>query len=125
LNVIVPIGIGIALLLVLCIRRSPKPREVVQSLSPADRKFVADQIEPITKLPLDTAADEDAWLAATRAVMQRLKEHFPDGAWVVPEQVYHYFDDADIHRKEPSYRASTGARILEFIRLLREEPAKT
>ena len=125
MSIIVPVGIGIALLLALCIRRSPKPREIAQSLSAADRQFIADQIEPITKLPLDTAADEDAWLAATRAVIQCLKERFPDGNWVVPEQVYHYFDDADIHRKEPSYRAASEARVLEFVRLLREEPAKT
>jgi hypothetical protein len=125
LNIIVPIGIGIALLLALCIRRSPKPREIVQSLSPADRQFIANQIEPITKLPLDTTEDESAWLAATRAVMERLGTRFPEVASVVPEQVYHYFDDADIHRKEPSYRAASEARIREFIKLLREEPTKT
>ena len=107
------------------VRRGPKPRNIARSLSQADRRFIADQIEPITKLKLSIAADEDAWLAATRTAMQRLKERFPDVASVVPEQVYHYFDDADIHRKEPSYRVASEARILEFIRLLREEPAKT
>ena len=125
MSIIVPVGIGVALLLALSIRRSPKPREIVQSLSPADRRFIADEIEPITKLPLNTAEDEDAWLAATRAVMQRLSTRFPDVASVVPHHLYHYFDDSDIHRKEPSYRVASEARVLEFIRLLREEPAKT
>ena len=125
MNIIVPIGIGIALLLALCIRRSPKSRQIVQSLSPADRQFIADQIEPITRLPLNTAEDEDAWLVATRAVMQRLNTRFPDVASVVPHQLYHYFDDADIHRKKPSYRVASEARVLEFIRLVREEPART
>lgn len=97
----------------------------MQPLSPADRQFIADQIEPITKLPLNTAEDEDAWLAATRAVMQRLSTRFPDVASVVPHQLYHYFDDADIHRKEPSSRVASEARVLEFIRLLREESEKT
>jgi len=106
------------------VRRGPKPRDIARSLSPADRQFIADQIEPITKLQLSTAADEDAWLATTRAAMQRLKERFPDVASVVPHELYHYFDDADIHRKKPSYRAASEARILEFIRLLRE-PSKT
>jgi hypothetical protein len=82
LSIIVPIGIGLALLLALCIRRSPKPREIVQSLSPADRQFIADQIEPITKLPLETIEDESAWLAATRSVMERLGTRFPDVASV-------------------------------------------
>jgi len=124
LNILVPVIIGIAVGLLFTVRRGPKPRDIARSLLPADRQFIADQIEPITKLPLSSAADEDAWLAATRAVMQRLKERFPDVASVVPEEVYHYFDDADIHRKEPSYRVAREARILEFIRLLREEPAK-
>jgi hypothetical protein len=125
LNILFPFIVGIAVILLFAVRRGPKPRDIARSLSPADRQFIADQIEPITKLPLNTAADEDAWLAASRAAMQRLKERFPDVASVVPEQVYHYFDDADIHRKEPSYRVASEARILEFIRLLREEPAKT
>jgi len=106
------------------VRRGPKARDIARSLSPADRQFIADQIEPITKLPLNTPADEDAWLAATRAAMHRLKERFPDVASIVPEQVYHYFDDADIHRKELSYRVANEAGTLEFIRLLREESAK-
>jgi hypothetical protein len=125
LNIFIPVGIGVAVLLALCIRRSPKPREIVRPLSPADRQFIADQIEPITRLPLNTAEDEDAWLAATRAVMQRLNTRFPDVASVVPHELYHYFDDADIHRKEPSYRVASEAHVLEFIRLLREEPEKT
>jgi hypothetical protein len=94
------------------------------SLSAADRRFIADQIEPITNLPLSTPADEDAWLAATRSAMQRLSERFSDVASIVPELVYHYFDDADIHRKEPSYRTASEARVREFIRLLREESPK-
>jgi hypothetical protein len=125
LNVLVPVVVGIVVGLLFALRRGPKPRDIARSLLLADRQFIADQIEPITKLPLRSAADEDAWLAATRAVMQRLKERFPDVASVVPEQVYHYFNDADIHRKEPSYRAASESRILEFITLLREEPAKT
>src|SRR5438552_9894731 len=125
MNLLVPVIVGIVVGLLFAVRRGPKPRDIARSLSPADRQFIADQIEPITKLPLNTATDEDAWLAATRAVMQRLKERFLDVASVVPEQLYHYFDDADIHRKKPSYRVASEARVLEFIRLLREEPAKT
>jgi hypothetical protein len=94
-------------------------RSMQRPLSREDRQFIADQIEPITQLPLETPQDEDAWLAATQAVMQRLSARFPDVASVVPHHLYHYFDDADIHRKEPAYRAAQERRIIEFIRELR------
>ena len=125
MNIFLPVGIGIALLFALCIRRSQKQRKIVQSLSLGDRQFIADQIEPITELPLVTIEDELAWLVATRAVMERLGTRFSQVASVVPEEVYQYFDDADIHRKEPSHRAASEARVREFIRLLRQEPGKT
>jgi predicted SprT family Zn-dependent metalloprotease len=89
-------------------------------LSREDRQFIADQIEPITNLPLKTAEDDDAWLKTTRAVMQRLSTRFPDIASVVPHELYHYFDHADIHRKEPSYPAAREKRIIDFIRELRQ-----
>jgi hypothetical protein len=46
------------------------------SLSPADRKFIVEQLEPITRMPVSTAAEEDAWYAATRATMERLDARF-------------------------------------------------
>ena len=94
-------------------------------LSPADREFIADQLEPITRLPVRTAEDEAAWHAATRAVMERLETRFPDVAAVVPHQLYHYFDDADIFRKEPSFRSTWERYVLDFIRELRAPTTKT
>ena len=72
-------------------------------------------------MPLNTSEDEDAWLSATRQFMQRLQSRFTDVAAVVPHELYHYFHDADIHRKEPSYRAAREKRIVAFIRELREQ----
>jgi hypothetical protein len=95
-----------------------------RSLSPADREFIASQLEPITRLPVSTAAEEDAWYVATRATMERLETRFPDVASVVPHQLYHYFDDANIYREEPSFRATWERYVLDFIRELRA-PAKT
>ena len=92
---------------------------MLSSLSPADRRFIADQLEPITKMPVSSAEEEDAWYAATRAAMEQLKMRFPDVASVVPHQLYHYFDDADIYRKEPSFRATWERYVLAFIRELR------
>ena len=95
------------------------------SLSPADRDFIADELEPITQMPVTTPAEEEAWYAATRSAMQRLEKRFPDVASVVPHQLYHYFDDADIYRKEPSFRATWEPAVLAFIRELRACTTKT
>ena len=94
-------------------------------LSPADREFIAAQLEPITRLPVSTAAEEEALYTATRATMERLETRFPDVASVVPHQLYHYFDDADIYRKEPSFRATWQRYVLHFIRELRASSTKT
>ncbi len=125
MSVIIPVGIGIALLLLLAIRRSPSGRQIARSLAPADREFIADQLEPITRLPVRTAEEEDAWYSATRSMMERLQTRFPDVASVVPHQLYHYFSDADIYRKQPSFRATWERYILEFIRELRAPTTKT
>ena len=125
MNAIVPIAIGIVVAaLLLSIRRPRKTADIIRPLSVEDRHFLADELERITRLPLDTAEDEDAWYAATQETQQRLKARFPDVASAVPHRLYHYFTDADIHRKEPPYRAAQEAPILEFIRLLREQPTK-
>jgi hypothetical protein len=79
--------------------------------------LIADQLEPITCLPLRTAEDEDAWYEVTRAMMQRLRASFSDVASVVPHVLNHY-GDADIHRKEPSYRTKQERYITDFIREL-------
>jgi hypothetical protein len=125
LNIVIPVAIGIAIGFLFVFRRGPKTRDIARSLSPVDRQFVVDQLEPITKLPLTTVENEDAWHAAARAAMQCLEKRFPDVASVLPQQVYHYLDDADVHRKEASYRDAGEARVRKFIRLLREGSAKT
>lgn len=125
MSILIPVCIAIAAVLLLSVWRSPRAREIARSLSPADRQFIADQLEPITHLPLNTAEEEDAWYVATRDMMQRLKTRFPDVASVLPHALYHYIDDADIHRKEPSYLAAQERYIVEFIRELRAQPQKT
>jgi hypothetical protein len=123
LSAVIPVAVLVlAAALLLVVRRPRDPKQIVHSLSISDRHFLADELERITRLPLDTAADEDAWYAATEETQQRLRARFSDVASVVPHRLYHYFTDADNHRKEPSYRAAQEAPILAFIRQLREEP---
>jgi hypothetical protein len=122
--VIVAVLVIVALLL-LCVRRSPDPVKIARSLSIEDRRFLADELERITRLPTNTDEDLTAWYAATEQTQQRLRTRFSDVASVVPHRLYHYFIDADIHRKEPSYRAAQEAPILDSIRMLREKPTET
>ena len=102
----------LAAALLLVVRRPRDPKRIIHSLSISDRHFLADELERITRLPLDTAADEDAWYAATQETQHRLRGRFSEVASVVPHRLYHYFTDADIHRKEPSYRAAQEEPIL-------------
>jgi hypothetical protein len=121
LSAFILVVVAVVLGVVLLARRAADPRRIVSSLSPTDRQFLADELERVTRLPLRTSEDEAAWYAATRETQQRLRSRFGEVASVVPHQLYHYFQDADIHRKEPSYRAAQEKQITDFIRQLREE----
>ena len=126
MSTVIPIAVAVlAVAFLLCVRRSRDPKEIARSLSIPDRRFLADEIERITRLPTNTDEDVAAWYAATEQTQERLRERFPDVALVVPHRLYHYFTDADIHRKEPSYRAAQEGPILDFIRFLRGEPVET
>jgi hypothetical protein len=121
LSLVLPIGLVLLLGFFLLARRGPDPRVVVRSLSTSDRQFLADELERIVRLPLYNAEDEDAWYAATADAREHLRSRFDDVGSVVPRQIYHYFSDADLHRKEPSYRAAQEKYVVDFIRQLREQ----
>jgi hypothetical protein len=121
LSIILPIGLALVLGFFLVARRGPNPRRIARPLSTSDRQFLADELEHIIRLPLQTAEDEDAWYAATADTQRRLSERLGDVASIVPHQLYHYFQDADIHRKEPSYRVAQEKPIVDFIRQLHEQ----
>lgn len=105
--------------------QSRRDKQVLRSLSAADRQFIADQFEPFTRLPLSAAEDEDAWNAARTATFRCLGERVPDFAREVLPRFLPYFNDADIFRREPDYRASQERRFLRFIHELRGERQKT
>jgi len=115
----------VAAVLLALLRRPHDPRKIARSLSPEDRLFLADEIGRITRLPTNTDEDVAAWYVATKEAQKRLRTRFSDVASVVPHRLYHYFIDADVHRKDPSYRSAQEAPILEFIRFLREDHTKT
>ncbi len=122
MSVVVPVAVAVvAVALLLGLRRPRDPKVIAHSIPIADRLFLADELERITLLPTNTEEDVVAWYAATEDTQRRLRERFSDVASVVPHRLHHYFTDTDIHQKEPSYRASQEAPILEFIRLLRDD----
>jgi hypothetical protein len=106
------------------VRQSRRDQRVLRSLSADDRRFIADQFEPFTQLPLSTAEDEDAWQTARHATFQRLGERVPHFAREVLPRFLPYFNDADLFRREPSYRAARERYVIDFIHELRKR-AKT
>jgi type II secretory pathway pseudopilin PulG len=123
--VVTVIGIVVAVLAIGITRQSRRDRRVLRSLSAEDCQFIADQFELFTRLPLGTAEDEDAWQEARDATFERLGERVPDFAREVLPRFLPYFNDADIFRREPDYRAAQERRFVDFIRELRAQPTKT
>lgn len=105
-------------------RQSRRDKRVLRSLSADDRQFIADQFEPFTRLPLSTADDEDAWDAAMRATFQRMGERVPEFSREVLPRFLPYFHDADIFRREPSYRVARQRHVIDFIHELRTHATK-
>jgi hypothetical protein len=124
MNVLLILAAIVGLISVPFVRQSRRDQRVLRSLSSDDRQFIADQFEPFTKLPLSTLEDEDAWDAARHATFERLGERVPDFAREVLPRFLPYFNDADIFRREPSYRAGRERYVIQFIHELRA-PAKT
>ena len=118
-------GIVLGALAVAIVQQRRRGRRVLRSLSVEDRKFIADQFEPFTRLPLSTAEDEDAWQEARHATFERLGERVPEFAREVLPGFLPYFNDADIFRREPDYRAAQERRFVDFIHELRAQPTKT
>jgi hypothetical protein len=123
-SVVIALAAIVSVVWLLFVRQSRRARRVIRSLSPADREFIADELEPITRLPLNTAEDEDAWYAATGAAIEHIGARLPEFASQVLPRLLPYFHDSDIFRQEPSYRAARERYVHEFIRELREHPQK-
>jgi hypothetical protein len=124
MNIIIALAAVIGFVSLLFVRQSRRAKRVLRSLAPEDRSFIADELEPITRLPLNTAEDEDAWYAATRAAMDRIGTRLPQfGSEVLP-RFFPYFNDSDVFRREPDYRASQERRVIKFIHDLRAGPQK-
>ena len=114
------VGVVLGLLAVEYVRQRHRRRNVLLSLSAEDRKFIADQLEPFTLLPIRSAEDEAVWWDARDATFERLRERVPEFAKEILPSLVPYFNDADIFRREPDYRAAQESHVVGLIHELRK-----
>ena len=79
-------------------------------------QFLAEQLEPLLSLPLDTKADVVPWYSEADAV-QAACDRFP--VFEFPHHIWHYFADADIRQRDSEYRQSQEKEIRDYIAEMR------
>lgn len=79
--------------------------------------FLADELERLLKLPLESRADLDSWYVEARKLEMAAKTH----ALELPEEVWHFLADADIRSRphETEYREVQERTIVSYIEALR------
>ena len=80
-------------------------------------KFVADELERLLTLPLQSKGDLHSWYVEARKLESAAKEH----AVELPEEVWHFLAEADIRSKphEAEYRALQEGTVRKCIEALR------
>jgi hypothetical protein len=79
-------------------------------------QFLAEQLERLLSLPLDSKADVEQWYSEAQAV-QSAFDRFP--AFEFPHHIWHYFADADIRQRDLEYRESQEKKIRDYIAEIR------
>jgi|ERR1035438_4423554 hypothetical protein len=80
-------------------------------------EYLAAQLERLMKLPLATPEDEQAWNEECAGVQGELAARFPD--FQFEHHVMHFFDDADIRRKDIGYRRWQHQAVSDYVARLR------
>ena len=75
-------------------------------------QFLADQLERLMALPLETKDDVQRWYSEAHAVQSEFKR-FP--SFEFPHHIWHYFADADIRQRDLDYCDSQHGKISEYI----------
>jgi hypothetical protein len=75
-------------------------------------QFLAEQLERLLVLRLDTKADVERWYPEAEAVQTALKR-FP--TFEFPHHIWQYFADADIRHRDPEYRESLEKAIRGYM----------
>lgn len=119
------VGVLLGLLAFVYVRQSHRRRDFLLSLSSEDRKFIADQLEPFTLLPIRSAEDEAIWWDARDATFERLRERVPEFVNEILPVFLPFFNDADVFRREPDYRAAQKSHVVDLIHELRKQSTRT
>jgi hypothetical protein len=75
-------------------------------------QFLAQQLERLLALPLDSKSDVERWHDEADAVQASLSR-FPGLEF--PHHIWHYFADADIRQRDLEYRESQEKEIRDYI----------
>lgn len=79
---------------------------------------LADRLERLLELPLETPSDVELWTDACSNVQAWLSAHVRELPFEPPSHLMFYFHDADIRAREPDYRAHQEQTVRRFIRQL-------
>ena len=88
--------------------------------TPADKaaaSFLADELERLMALPLETLDDVDRWCDECAKVETELETRFP--SFTYQEQVDHFFMDPDIRQRDAGYRQWQHQGISDYVARLR------
>ena len=84
-------------------------------------QFLADQLERLSRLPLITPADVEAWDEQAADVQTELERRFAGLGF--PHAIHHYFTDSDIRARDTGYREWQERFIAEYVARVRHESA--
>ena len=79
--------------------------------------YLADQLERLISLPLNTKADLENWECERNKVEQTLRDKFPSFEPI--HDLRHFMDDADIRVRDSGYRDKQHQTMSKYIILLR------
>jgi len=91
--------------------------------SPEAANYLAAQLERLMALSLTTPVDAERWYQERDSVQQILEEQFP--RFEPFHEVWHFFADADIRRRNSGYRDHQHRLMSEYVNHLRHETANT
>ncbi len=81
--------------------------------------FLADELERLISLPLNTKEDLERWYAERYALEMKLHNQYPNFQYW--HEVDHFFDDPDIRLEDSGYRDFQYQKILKYAACLRNE----
>lgn len=82
-------------------------------------QFLADELERLISLPLNTKEDLEHWYSARYALELSLSNKYPNFQYW--HEVDHFFDDPDIRLKDSGYRECQHQKMLKYVACLRNE----